>query len=45
MNWRELPWWPSVKNLHANAADMGSILIREDFTCHEATKSTVGHNN
>ena len=27
-----------VKNLPANAGDTGSALVREDPTCHRATK-------
>ena len=32
-----LPWWSVVKNLPANAWDMGPILAQEDPTCQEAT--------
>ena len=38
-----IPGGSVVKNLPANARDIGSILVREDPTCHGATKP-VCHN-
>ena len=32
------PGGPVVKTLPASAGDMGLTLVREDFTCHQATK-------
>ena len=34
----DIPGGPGVKNLPANAGDMGSIPGGEDPTCHRATK-------
>ena len=36
----DIPGGPVVKNLPANAGDMGSIPGGEDPTCHRATKPT-----
>ena len=41
-NW-DLPGGAVVKNPPANAGDLGLILVREDSTCHGATKPT-SHN-
>ena len=35
---RNIPGGPMVKNLPANAGDMGSVLVQEDPTCCGATK-------
>ena len=42
MNW-DFPGGAVVKNPPANAGETGSILVREDPTCHGATKP-VCHN-
>ena len=34
-----LPWWSVIKNLPANAGDMGSVLGQGRRQCHGATKS------
>ena len=39
----DFPGSTMAKNLPANARDMGSILVREDPTCHGATKP-MHHN-